>query len=142
MSRLRLTIQYDTGFSADLWGWRLEVTSADSGRVEIVWQTSNFEHQAKREQRIRARSLPGWCANALEILAAIDFQALPPSTDWGIGMDDVGTLAVARNLDGVRSEFSIFYAPAFWPMVSISTRHALAELVSLLDPLARKVDQA
>lgn len=141
MSRLRLTIQYDTGFSTDLWGWRLEVKSAASGCVEIVWQTSNFEQQAKREQRIRARSLPAWCATVLEILAAIEFQALPPSTNWGIGFDDVGSLSVERDLDGVRSEFSVFYAPAFWPNIPIATRHALEELVSLLDPLARKVDQ-
>jgi len=139
MSRRRLSVRYGTGFSGDLWTWNVRLVQAESGRVEVVWETRTFEPHAEREHRFRARSMPAWWPELSRALDAVDFSALPPSRKWNTVLDDVEQLTVELHEGDTLSSFSIFFAPEFWPAVPPATREALQNLVAVLDPLARKL---
>jgi len=134
---MRLAIQYSPGFSRDLWGWKLRVAPAPSGRVEVVWETKTSEPRKTHEHRFRARSLPDWWPALSAALDAVDFGLLPPTTPWRAGLDDAPMLFIERREADVVRNCSIFYAPKLWPELPLATHRALQTVVSLLDPLAR-----
>jgi hypothetical protein len=139
MGQTRLTIQFGPGFSGDLWTWKVSIRQAASGRVEVVWETYTSGPRAEREHRFRARAMPDWWPELAGALDQIHFDALPPSKKWDVVMDDVGVLSLERQDEDVLSCFSIFYAPELWPAVPGETREALQKVMSILDPLARRM---
>lgn len=140
MSRRRLTIQYGGGFSTELWGWKVTLVQAPSGRVEVVWETQSFEPTTtQRVHRFRARALPEWWPEVNDALDAVDFDELPPVKRWDIWMDDADVLSVERQENDAQSRFSVFYSPQWWPTLRAGTREALQKVVSILEPIARRL---
>ena len=136
---MRLVVKYSSGFSADLWGWDLEVTHASENRVAIAWATSCYEPEAKHEHRTYARALPAWCVETLQALTAIDLSVLPPRAKWNVYQDDAPTLSV-RHEQGEKSwEFDCFLAPKLWPPLPEATRSSVLRIFDVLEPIARRI---
>lgn len=142
MGQTQLRVRYGPGFTSDLWTWEVRLAQAPSGRVEVAWETKTFEPSARRQHRFRSRTMPDWWLELGPVLARVHFDALPPSKNWSVVMDDVALLSVELRVDDVSSTFGVFYAPEHWPALPEGTREALQRIVSILDPTARQLHEA
>ena len=134
----RLTIHFGPAFSHDLWFWKVKVAEASSGRVEVVWHTSSIE--GEREHRLRARNMPDWWPELCGALAQVQFDLLPPCTNWTSVVDDAATLHVELQQDDRSSVFSVFYAPKLWPPLTEPTSSGIQQFVAVLDAIARRLN--